>query len=95
MVKKRKAVSKKPSRSFFQEYNFEITVILLLGFGVFLLVEDLEIKHYIATFIRSVLFGIINVFEAFRDKIIHTVRKGVADSRIINYEVIKIGEEIE
>ena len=62
VVKKRKAVSKKPSKSFFQEYNFEITVILLLGFGIFLLVEDLEIKHYIATFIRSVLFGIINVF---------------------------------
>ena len=75
VVKKRKAVSKKPSKSFFQEYNFEITVILLLGFGIFLLVEDLEIKHYIATFIRSVLFGIINVFGVFRDKIIHTVKK--------------------
>ena len=75
MVKKRKTVSKKPSKSFFQEYNFEITVILLLGIGVFLLVEDLEIKHYIATFIRSLSFGIINVIEAFRDKIIHAVKK--------------------
>ncbi len=28
-------------------------------------------------------------------KIIHTVRRGVADSRIITYEVVKIGEEIE
>ena len=26
-------------------------------------------------------------------KIIHTVRRGVADSRIVNYEMIKIGEE--
>ncbi len=75
MVKKRKAVSKKPSRSFFQEYNFEITVILLLGFGIFLLVEDLEIKHYIANFIRSILYGIINIFEIIRDKIIHTIKK--------------------
>ena len=28
-------------------------------------------------------------------KIIYTVRKGVADSRIISYEIVKIGEEIE
>jgi hypothetical protein len=28
-------------------------------------------------------------------KIIHTVRKGIADSRIVNYEFVKIGEEIE
>jgi len=28
-------------------------------------------------------------------KIIYTVRKGVADSRIINYEIEKLGEEIE
>lgn len=28
-------------------------------------------------------------------KIIYTVRKGVADSRIINYDIEKIGEEIE
>ena len=75
MVKKRKAVSKKPSKSFFQEYNFEITVILLFGFGIFLLVEDLEIKQYIANVIRSVLFGIIKMFEIFRDKIIHKVKK--------------------
>ena len=28
-------------------------------------------------------------------KLIYTVRKGVADSRIINYDIEKIGEEIE
>jgi len=28
-------------------------------------------------------------------KIIYTIRKGVADSRIVNYEMEKIGEEIE
>ena len=28
-------------------------------------------------------------------RIIHTVRRGVADSRIITYEIEKIGEEIE
>jgi hypothetical protein len=35
----------------------------------------------------------IEVVRGVKYKIIHTVRKGVADSRIVNYEVIKIGEE--
>ena len=40
-------------------------------------------------------FETIEISNGIKYKIIHTVRKGVADSRIINYEVIKIGEEIE
>ncbi len=75
MVKKRKAISKKRSNSFIQEYNFEITVILLFSLGIFLLVEDLEIKHYIATFIRNILFGFISIIEFIRDKIIFTVKR--------------------
>lgn len=41
------------------------------------------------------MFETIEVKNGIKYKIIHTVRKGVADSRIINYEIIKIGEEIE
>ena len=37
----------------------------------------------------------IEVIDNVKYKIIYTVRKGVADSRIINHEMIKIGEEIE
>jgi len=40
-------------------------------------------------------FEKIEVKNGIKYKIIHTVSKGVADSRIINYEIIKIGEEIE
>ena len=40
-------------------------------------------------------FETIEIKNGIKYKIIHTVRKGVADSRIINYEIIKIGEEIE
>ena len=75
MVKRRKAISKERTNSFVQEYNFEITVILLISLGIFLLVEDLEIKHYIATFVRNILFGIISVIEFIRDKIIFIVKK--------------------
>ena len=40
-------------------------------------------------------FETFETHNGIKYKIIHTVRKGVADSRIINYEVIKIGEEVE
>ena len=39
-------------------------------------------------------FETIEIKNGCKYKIIHTVRKSVADSRIITYEVIKIGEEI-
>ena len=37
----------------------------------------------------------IEEINGIKYKIIYTVRKGVADSRIINYDMEKIGEEIE
>ena len=40
-------------------------------------------------------FETIEIKKGIKYKIIHTVRRGVADSRIITYEVEKIGEEIE
>ena len=40
-------------------------------------------------------FERIEIINGFKCKVIYTVRKGVADSRIINYEIEKIGEEIE
>jgi len=40
-------------------------------------------------------FETLEIEKGIKYKIIHTVKKGVADSRIITYEVIKIGEEIE
>ena len=40
-------------------------------------------------------FETLEIEKGIKYNIIHTVRKGVADSRIVNYEYIKIGEEIE
>ena len=37
----------------------------------------------------------IEVINGEKYKIIYTVSKGVADSRIVNYDMEKIGEEIE
>ena len=40
-------------------------------------------------------FETIEIKNGVKYKIIHTVRKGVADSRIITYEIEKLGDEIE
>ena len=37
----------------------------------------------------------IEIINGIKYKIIYTVRKGVADSRIVNHVMEKIGEEIE
>ena len=37
----------------------------------------------------------IEIINEIKYKVIYTVRKGVADSRIITYDMQKIGEEIE
>jgi len=37
----------------------------------------------------------IEIINDVKYKIMYTVRKGVADSRIINYDMEKLGEEIE
>ena len=37
----------------------------------------------------------IEIINGAKYKIIYTVRKGVADSRIINYDMEKLGEEVE
>ena len=53
--------------SFHKEYSFEIKVIILFTLGIFLLVEDLEIKNYIYEFIRTVLFTIGNGINFIKD----------------------------
>ena len=38
-------------------------------------------------------FEKIQTINGIKYKVIYTVRRGVADSRIINYEMVKIGEK--
>ena len=53
---KRKGLIKPGRNSFHKEYSFEIKVILLFTLGIFLLIEDLEIKQYIFEAIRTIFF---------------------------------------
>ena len=57
MNEKRKAISKRSTNSFFHEYNFEIKVTSLMALGIFLLVENMEIKHFIYEIIRNIVFS--------------------------------------
>ena len=57
MNEKRKVISKRSTNSLFHEYNFEIKVTSLMALGIFLLVENMEIKHFIYEIIRNVAFS--------------------------------------
>ncbi|SVD92116.1 uncharacterized protein METZ01_LOCUS444970, partial [marine metagenome] len=45
--KKRKTKIVHPVFNFLKNYNFEINAIILFGLGVFLLLEEMEIKAYL------------------------------------------------
>jgi len=75
MPKERKGIPKPKRKLFYQEYNFEITVVLLIALGVFLLVEELEIKHYLYGFIKVIFFTIGNFIKFLRDTSIYIIDK--------------------
>ena len=58
MSQKRKGIAKQKHKPFLTEYNFEIKVVILFALGIFLIIEDLDIKHFIYTFIRFIMFSI-------------------------------------
>ena len=75
MAQKRKGVTKSRYQPFFLEYSFEIKVVILFALGIFLLVEELEIKNYIYSFIKLIFFSIGSGFEWFRDSILFLIKK--------------------
>jgi len=75
MPKARKGIPKPKRKLFYQEYNFEITVVVLIALGIFLLVEELEIKHYLYEFIKVIFFTIGNFIKLIRDGSIFIINK--------------------
>lgn len=75
MPKERKGIPKPKRKLFYQEYNFEITVVALIALGVFLLIEDLEIKHYLYEFIKVIFFTIGNFIKLLRNGSIFIIEK--------------------
>ena len=75
MKQKRKGLIKPRHKSFHKEYSFEIKVILLFTLGIFLLVEDLEIKQYIFEAIRTIFFNVGLGIKWFRDSILFLIKQ--------------------
>ena len=75
MPKERKGIPKQKRKLFYQEYNFEITVVALIALGIFLLIEDLEIKHYLYEFIKVIFFTIGRFIKLLRDGSIFIIDK--------------------
>ena len=75
MPKARKGIPKPKRKLFYQEYNFEITVVVLITLGIFLLVEEMEIKHYLYEFIKVIFFTIGNFIKLIRDSSIFIIDK--------------------
>ena len=75
MKQKRKGITKPKKRSFHKEYSFEIKVIVLFTLGIFLLIEDLEIKQYIYELIRTMLFSIGSSIKWIRDIILFLIKQ--------------------
>ena len=75
MPKERKAIPKSKRKLFYQEYNFEITVVVLITLGIFLLVEEMEIKYYLYEFIKVIFFTIGNFIKLIRDSSIFIIDK--------------------
>ena len=77
-IKERKGIKKqKRHKSFIREYNYEITIIVLIALGIFLLVEDLEIKHYMYLGLRWFLFSIGDIIKGIRDNVILLLEKDI------------------
>ena len=75
MPKERKGIPKPKRKLFYQEYNFEITVVVLIALGIFLLIENMEIKHYLYVFIKIIFFTIGDFIKLLRDGSIYIINK--------------------
>ena len=101
-INKRKGIKKGKHKSFFKEYNYEITAVFLILLGIFLLVENLEIKYYIYIFLQKIFFSLIFVFSKILNSFLIIIKQfetsdivGVALTLIGFYMLLRIWRERE
>ena len=73
MKRKRKKPNNAENMSFLKEYSFELTVFSMVIFGVFLLVENMEISKTIFKLIKIMLFSFADFIKIIRDLLINTL----------------------
>lgn len=101
-INKRKGIKKGKHKSFFKEYNYEMTAVFLILLGIFLLVENLEIKYYIYIFLQKIFFSLIFVFSKILNSFLIIIKQfetsdivGVALTLIGFYMLLRIWRERE
>ena len=87
MSKKRKVTKKEKAIPIFKKYTFEIKIVFLFTLGVFLLVENLEIKKYIYLLLLKILFIMRDSVIHFRDLIISFIQQ-IEVSDIVGISII-------
>ena len=75
MAQKRKGITKQKHKPFISEYSFEIKVVILFALGIFLLIEDLEIKNYIYTIIRFIMFTMGDIIVWLRNNTLFIIKQ--------------------
>ena len=101
-INKRKGIKKGKHKSFFKKYNYEMTAVSLILLGIFLLVENLEIKYYIYLFLQKIFFSLIFVFSKILNSFLIIIKQfetsdivGVALTLIGFYMLLRIWRERE
>ena len=87
MKRKRKKPNQSKKITLFKEYSFEITVSLMVIFGVFLLVEKMEISQTLFYLGKSVLFFFADLIKATRD-LIHNFLNDMEISDVVGVVLI-------
>ncbi len=87
MKQKRKGASKSKYKIFFEDFNFEIKVVSLLALGIFLLVEELEIKHYLLKLIKLIIFNSGKVIQYVLNKSVFFIR-GFEFSDVVGISIL-------
>ena len=73
MKRKRKKSNNSNDISFFKEYSFELTVFSMVIFGIFLLVEKMEISQTLFRLIKNALFFFADLIKAIRDLLVNAL----------------------
>ena len=73
MKRKRKKPNNSKNISVFKEYSFELTVFSMVIFGIFLLVEKMEISQTFFRLIKNALFFFADLIKSIRDLLINTL----------------------
>ena len=63
--KRKERANKKSIRSIIKKYNFELLIVILIFLGLFLLLEDFELKKFLKNFSIQIYEGIKYIFFLF------------------------------